>query len=112
MDKSIIKNTLRLQMDQGGSGLSPKKEQHLKLNKKRENKTVLASRPGAISMCFPQVALASSNIREERLVIRSEPSAWFGFLIRQKQRQRAAIAGGAKVFRHMSSNVTDNHARP
>lgn len=41
-------------------------------------------------MCFPLVALASSNIRKERLVIHSEPSAWFGFLIRQKWREDGA----------------------
>lgn len=66
------------------------KRANIQVKKEKKNKTVLASRPGAISTCFPLVALASSNIRKERLVIHSEPSAWFGLLIRQKWREDGA----------------------
>lgn len=68
--------------------------QRLKWKEPKKNQPVLASRPGAISMCFPLVALASSNIRKERLVTGWEPSAWFGFLIRQKWREDGAREQG------------------
>ena len=62
-------------------------------------------------MCFSLVALASSNV--DLLFARSRLVWLFDETEKGGRRsERAAIVERAKVFRHMSSNVTDNHARP
>lgn len=71
---------------------------------------------------FPPLSLRSlprlQTSTGEGLVICCEPSAWFGFLIREsgrgrRQRRRGGeTVSGETVFRHMSSNVTDNHTSP
>lgn len=80
-------------------------------------------KPAAIAAYFlvSPIAPPSSNIGVDRLVVCSQLSARFGFLIRARQKdegERRGVKGGrgkkeietrTAAWRHVSSNVTDNH---